>query len=88
LGDEARDDIIACYADMCELFEARSGEAPRKYLTAREFTRLLGSHGFHDAEIGDLTTVFEKARYSNEPCGEEDRQRAAKALRAIEGRHA
>lgn len=91
LGDEVRDAIVAAYAEMCELFADRAlarGRDPGR-LTAREFAALLrealgpGAAGT-EAEIEALTAAFEKARYSNEACGEEDRSRAVLALRALE----
>lgn len=91
LGDEVRDAIVAAYAEMCELFADRAlarGRDPGR-LTAREFAALLrealgpGAAGT-EAEIEALTAAFEKARYSNEACGEEDRSRAVRALRALE----
>jgi len=91
LGDEVRDAIVAAYAEMCELFADRAlarGRDPGR-LTAREFAALLrevlgpAAVGA-EAEIEVLTAAFEKARYSNEACGEEDRSRAVRALRALE----
>ena len=87
LGDPSRDAIIACYAEMCWLFEGheRLG-APG--LTAREFAALLRSKGAEEPEILTLTGVFEKARYSLEPCLEWDRILARDALARIEASHA
>jgi hypothetical protein len=86
LGDGIRDAIIACYAQMCELFAADAkGSAS---LTAREFAFLLGARGAGAAEIAALTSSFEKARYSGEACTEADREQAVAALLAIEGMQA
>jgi len=87
LGDPARDAIIGCYAEMCRLFEPRNRHAAPG-LTAREFAALLRSQGAQEPEILALTGVFEKARYSQEPCGEPDRALARDALAEIETRYA
>ncbi len=86
LGDEIRDAIVACYAEMCALFQGASDRAAS--LTAREFAALLADEGATEGEIAALTASFEKARYSNEACTEEDRERALNALASIEERHA
>ena len=91
LGDEVRDAIVAAYAEMCELFADRAlarGRDPGR-LTAREFAALLHealgpAAAGTEAEIEALTAAFEKARYSDEACGEEDRSRAVRALHALE----
>lgn len=86
LGDRVRDAIIACYADMCQLFDPSRSPGSAS-LTTREFAALLRTRGAGEPEIQALTAVFEKARYSPEPCGEADRAQALAALRVIAGRH-
>ncbi len=86
LGDHVRDAIIACYAEMCDVF-LRGTPASARNLTAREFSAFLRARGVLEPEIQALTTVFEKARYSLEPCGERDRERALQALHALEARY-
>lgn len=86
LGDQARDAIIACYAEMCDVF-LRGAPGGARNLTAREFSAFLRFRGVLEPEIQSLTAVFEKARYSPEPCGELDRERALQALRALEARY-
>jgi hypothetical protein len=86
LGDQVRDAIIACYAEMCDVF-LRGTPTNARNLTAREFSVFLRSRGVLEPEIQSLTSVFEKARYSQEPCGESDRERALQALRALEARY-
>jgi hypothetical protein len=88
-GGSAREAIIACYAEMCALFAPDGGAiagAARsaRNLTAREFAALLRSEGSGEPEIAALTSVFEKARYSNEDCAEADRLRAIESLQALE----
>jgi len=84
-GGSARESIIACYGSMCALYgEAARGERGGRALTAREFAALLGRKGVSRPEVAALTAVFEKARYSGEPCGEAERGAALAALDAIE----
>jgi len=86
-GDDARDAIIDCYADMCLIFSGGIAETPdgsqALYLTAREFRARLAVRGITLAEVGSLTSLFEKARYSDQPCTDNDRADAARALQAI-----
>jgi len=86
LGDEVRNAIVTCYAEMCDIFAPRAAAAlhGQASLTAREFAALLRARGATDPAISALTSVFEKARYSNEPCGEGDRIAASNALLALE----
>ncbi|MBL8967431.1 MAG: DUF4129 domain-containing protein [Spirochaetaceae bacterium] len=94
-GDAARDAIIAAYDEMSLLFADRAvarGRDPAR-LTAREFAELvgetlLGEGGAEAAEIRALTAAFERARYSNEPCGRRERDGAVAALAALEARRA
>lgn len=95
LGDEVRDAIIGCYGAMCEAFTEGGHGGASACLTAREFAALLGkrlagsgSGGEGSTEIEILTGLFEKARYSDEACSEDDRSEAEACLAAIEGRAA
>jgi membrane protein implicated in regulation of membrane protease activity len=53
-------------------------------LTAREFLARLREDDFDDPELAALTEVFEKARYSDEVCTEDDRAAAIAGLRTLE----
>jgi len=86
LADGIRDAIVACYADMCSLF-ADSEDPRATLLTAREFAELLRRKGAGEPEIAALTGLFERARYSDEPCGAAERDAASEALHALERRY-
>ena len=90
LGDPVRDAVVECYGAMCAIFEERARADGRNVgaLTAREFAARLAALGAAEPEILELTSVFEKARYSAEACGEADRDRAIRALSAIEAHYA
>jgi len=84
LADDLRDAIISAYADMCSLFAAPGDSRPRS-LTPREFARRLRADGAAEDRIDALTALFEKARYSAEPCGTGDREAAVECLSALAG---
>lgn len=83
VADDLRDAIISTYADMCGLFSSPGDTRPRS-LTPREFAARLRSDGAGEGEISALTALFEKARYSGEPCGAADRDLAQGCLAALE----
>jgi hypothetical protein len=89
LGDPFRDTIIECYAAMCAIFTDRleAGGARTEHLTAREFSARLAALGAAEPEIKALTSAFERARYSNEECGEGERTAARAALEVLERRY-
>jgi len=89
LGDPLRDAVVECYGAMCDIFEERARVDGRNVgaLTAREFATRLAALGAAEPEILELTSVFEKARYSAEDCGEADRERAIRAISSIEARY-
>jgi len=86
LGDDVRDSILRCYEEMCGIFAPQAASAPHgeAMLTAREFAALLDRRGMGGREVTELTSIFEKARYSIEPCTEADRVAALESIRALE----
>jgi hypothetical protein len=102
-GADPRAAVIACYGEMCDLFDPparplapgaplpRPGLLPPRraaFLTAREFALLLRARGAAEPEIAALTEAFEKARYSRLELSEADREGARAALAALEARYA
>ena len=75
--------VVAAYLRMADA--AEQAGAPRAAgETAEEFLqRLLSSLGVPGGPAVALTSVFERARYSYEPIGEEDRAAALTALEEI-----
>ncbi len=96
-GNNIRQTIIECYDEMCSLFLdtltlKRTDRKNRNHgnfdvLTPREFLVRLKALTFDDEEIAALTTVFEKARYSDEICSETDRRVAIAGLRTLKMRY-
>ncbi|HOX91965.1 MAG TPA: DUF4129 domain-containing protein [Spirochaetales bacterium] len=77
LADDVRDAIVGAYADMRILFD-RDGQPDA--FTPREFARRLLALGAHADAVAGLTALFEKARYSDKPCGLEDKMAALDCL--------
>jgi hypothetical protein len=84
-GDSVREAILGCYAEMGRIFEPWLPMDART-LTAREFLAQLELRGSLGPEVLTLTRIFEKARYSLEPCVESDRLQALEALETITSR--
>lgn len=82
LADDVRDAIVGAYADMRALFD-RDGEPDA--LTPREFAKRLLGLGAEPGAVRGLTALFEKARYSDMPCGSEDKAAALACLDVLAG---
>jgi Domain of unknown function (DUF4129) len=78
-----RDTIIGCYKQVLILFE-RLGIPQRSNLTPREFeneiTKIIG---VSFPQLGELTLLFERAKYSNEELSSEDVGQAKDSLSII-----
>ncbi len=83
-GEDYKHTIILCYKRMCDLL-ASAGAAPKETETPREFkgtaTRILH---LKRGALGDLTELFEEARYSEHPISDLRRGEAISCLRSIE----
>lgn len=83
LGGDVREAILLCYARFCTLLGAK-GIEEQDALTARELEDLAVRQLAVSAESSDaLTGLFEEARYSEHPLGDEDRDRAVRSLEQI-----
>lgn len=82
-GGDAREAIIRCYARFeRSLALAETRRAP--WQTAVEFMRTaLGSLPLKADDVASLTRLFEVARFSRHPLGEDDRDAAWEALVSI-----
>lgn len=80
-GGDYRAVIIECYRAVVSLLE-KNGMAQRPSLTAREFesevSSMLGV--FASGHLHELTRVFERARYSDEPISSSEASRAKEIL--------
>ena len=75
--------IVRCYLQMAELLRAERGMERQQSMTVREFEDWLASHDIPPAPVHDLTSLFEKARYSKEEIDDADEKRGAECLRQI-----
>lgn len=82
-GAPLQEAVLRCYERMCELLAARQRRAVTT-LTPREFEAQLAQVGIVDANITDLSRLFERVRYSAHPAMSEDRQLALSCLDNIE----
>ncbi|MBT7087757.1 DUF4129 domain-containing protein, partial [bacterium] len=63
-GGEYRVSIIHCYQKMCKTIAIYLNHDRDKSITAREFITFLEEFGLNSEYIHRLTSLFEKARYS------------------------
>ncbi len=82
-GGDPRMVVLRAYATMCGLIERR-GLSRGEFLTPREFqwrarTELL----LTEASLRELTSLFEEARYSTHPMGQDQADRALRRLTAV-----
>lgn len=81
-GADVREVILDTYRRMLRL-QGHLGTS--KSLTAHELARLLvDRRGWPSRPTEDLTLLFEEAKYSRHPLGEQHRQSALDSLRSIE----
>ena len=82
-GEDPRSTIIRTYQQMCMLIQVgKLDEEP--YLTPREFAeRAENDLGWRKGPLGDLTLLFEEARYSSHAMGEGEKDRAISALERV-----
>lgn len=83
LGGDVRAAILACFRRFCDLLGAR-GVSGQAVLTPREIEGLAVSRlRVSPADAGELTSLFEEARYSGHPLGVPARDRARDSLERI-----
>jgi len=82
-GEDLKNTIIRCYAEMSEVLQREKNVKRRRGMTVREFESQLAVMGLDDAHIKRLTRLFEQVRYSpSAPGGREERE-AVDCLNAI-----
>ena len=65
-GMDLRNVVIRCYFQMALALQEKHGIQLEATMTAREFERLLEYEGFPVAPVHQLTSLFEKVRYSSQ----------------------
>ena len=82
-GSEFNDVIIDCYDKMCRALQRSRGIQRHTALTPREFEATLSHSGITSRHIGELTRLFEGARYGSQAPDSTAETRAVTSLRAI-----
>ncbi len=79
-GKEVQDVIIRAYDEMCRVL-ARKGVKGEKSMTPREFQEtVIEQTGIAPEPVKRLTSLFEEAKYSSHPIGNDKRKEALLAL--------
>lgn len=82
-GTDLKDTVLNCYRHMTEILQAERGIVRQKAMTPREFEQHLAEIGLSDDHIGQLTRLFEQARYGGSRPTGQDEQAAVVCLNAI-----
>jgi hypothetical protein len=82
-GVDLRNVIIRCYADMSEILSKQRGIQRSDAMTPREFEEILLDLGFPEADVRQLTRLFESARYGHFEADETTEQTAIQCLTNI-----
>ncbi len=75
--------IVRCYLQMDQILRAERKLERHHTMTVREFERWLERNGIPADPVHRLTTLFEKARYGNEPMSPADEETGTECLRQI-----
>jgi hypothetical protein len=82
-GEDLRNAVLRCYAEMSRVLGERRGVQRDKTMTPREFEARLAAAGLRDEHIRRLTRLFEGVRYGPRAPGEREEREALACLRAI-----
>ena len=82
-GDDLRSVILRCYVEMMKTLQEERGIERSHEMTTREFQDWLEFNGLPPLPVQNLTALFEKVRYGQDPLGESDEKLAQASLREI-----
>jgi hypothetical protein len=82
-GMALRNVIIRCYLQMTHAIQEAQGIERNDMMTAREFEGWLEQKGFPSVPVHQLTSLFEKVRYSRQPTSFDDERIATESLNEI-----
>lgn len=82
-GQAFKDVMIQCYTQMSRVLQEEQGLKRGQAMTAREFEQSLAASGIPQQPVHQLTLLFEAARYSDQPLGQEEEQTGLECLAAI-----
>ena len=82
-GMNLRNVIIRCYLQMTHAIQEEQGIERNETMTAREFEGWLEHKGFPAVPVRQLTSLFERVRYSKQQTNNEDERIATDSLNEI-----
>jgi len=82
-GKDLRNIIINCYFQLNQIIKEEYEIEREKSITAREFENYLQDKGIPIKPIHQMTSIFEKVRYSNKPTSKDDEQIVIESLLEI-----
>jgi len=82
-GIGLRNVIIRCYLQMTHAIQEEQGIERNNTMTAREFEDWLEQKGFPTMPVRQLTSLFEKVRYSKQQTSNDDEKIALNSLNEI-----
>lgn len=82
-GMDLRNVIVRCYLQMTHAIQEEQDIERNDTMTAREFEEWLERKGFPGVPVHQLTSLFEKVRYSKQPMGKNDEKVATDSLNEI-----
>jgi type II secretory pathway pseudopilin PulG len=82
-GMNLRNVIIRCYLQMTHAIQEEQGIERNDTMTAREFEGWLEQKGFPSVPVRQLTSLFEKVRYSKQQTSNDDERLAIDSLNEI-----
>jgi len=82
-GKDVHSTILRCYQRMCLILEQK-GAKNFEFMTPREFERqAIKTLDVPASKISEIREIFELAKYSGHQLGEEERNKAVKALKQL-----
>ncbi|GEM_PF-6837079 len=82
-GEDVQSTIIRCYIEMCYHLEEQ-GVSDQQFLTSREFrSKALEKLDIPSELLYNLTAMFEEARYSTHPMGDQEKKEAIENLQRL-----
>ena len=79
-GGDFNSAILNCYYEMNRIVQEELKISRNRAMTARDFESYLVDKGLPEAPLQELTALFERARYSNQPPNQNQEQTAINAL--------
>ncbi len=84
-GADVNDTVMRCYFEMSQILSQQRGISRSETMTPREFEIELKGAGLPDADVEQLTRLFESVRYGARVPDEQQERQAVACLTAIAG---